>query len=375
MKICFVSPGVYYSEELRYHQQGSESVILGISKYMARCGHEVIITGRFGENMENLKNIEFKDINSPSLKDKPIQEVGSYLIYSKYTAKEISKEDIDVLSLNERFSAYFPSKLGTPKVFTTHNPDAMDFYKKFAVKINKINYIFFDIKQRIEESVMRNSDKIIALNDYIHQYLSHKRFNNVITIPDAIDVKKYTDKGDDNFILFAGRLEPVKGIEFLIHAFSLLNPDLDMELLIIGSGNDQPRLEKIARSKDISHKIRFIPMLNKSALREYLSKCTVFVLPSLFETMGTVLLEAMASGKPVIASDIPGPNNIIENGYNGYLFEKGNVKELSKSLELLIRNENLRKETGLAALKTVTKHYTYEKVALDYLKVFNQIVV
>ena len=116
-------------------------------------------------------------------------------------------------------------------------------------------------------------------------------------------------------------------------------------------------------------------MVNKTELKAYLAKCSIFVLPSLFETFGIVLIEAMASGKPVIASDIPGPQDIIRNGYNGFLFEKANEKELGKYLKLLIEDHSLRKQIGKNAQKTVEEQYTFEKVAEEYLSVFNTISI
>ena len=112
-------------------------------------------------------------------------------------------------------------------------------------------------------------------------------------------------------------------------------------------------------------RIKFIPMVNKTKLKEYLSLCSVFVLPSLFETFGIVLIEAMASGKPVIASNIPGPNEIIQNGYNGFLFEKENHKELTDCLKLLLNDNPLQKKIGENAKKTVEERYTFEKVVED----------
>lgn len=374
MKVCFVSPGVLYSRNL-YQQRGSESVILGISHQLVEMGHEIVITGRFNyfnENQKIFDGIEFVNIRSPNLRDHRFHNLASTLLYSKRVAKILMDMDIDVLCLNERFSAYYPSLLQIPKTFTTHNPDAMDFYKKFAWQNNLINLFFFNIKQRIEENIIFNSDKIIALNSYIETYLNNKGFYKTEVIPNAVDYKKYYNNGDKNFILFAGRLEKVKGINYLINAFSKLSDD--MNLIIIGSGPEESNLKKSLNSEQ-KNKVEFIPHLSKIKLQEYLSQCSIFVLPSLFETFGIVLIEAMASGKPVIASDIPGPRHIIQHGVNGFLFEKGNEEELIKYLKLLIENDNLRKEMGKNARKTVEDNYSFKKVAEAYLKVFNDILV
>lgn len=161
---------------------------------------------------------------------------------------------------------------------------------------------------------MSQSDIIVALTKSLRNYMQENCFTNTCIIPNAVDVEKNTNCGDEKFILFAGKLNKVKGIEYLIKAFSELSNDYSSDLLIIGSGPDENRLMKMAISNKIENRVRFIPMVSKNELRDFLSKCSVFVLPSLFETFGIVTIEAMSSGKPVIASNIPGPRDIISHG-------------------------------------------------------------
>ena len=377
MKISFVSIGILFSEKRPFARGGAESQIYGISKEMVRQGHEVYVTGRFdfkGKEYEIIDGIQFINIKIPHLKDERIHQIGSALLYSRAAAKKIDQINPDVISLNERFSAYFPSKLNIPKTFTTHNPDAMAFYKEFALKSNRLNYVFFGVKKRIEESVMSRSDIIIALTKSIRDYLHENGFTNTFIIPNAVDAKKYTNNADDNFILFAGRLSKVKGLPYLIQAFSEISNDYDTDLLLVGSGPDEKGLKKMVRLKNIEDRVHFIPLVDKDKLREYLSKCSIFVLPSLFECMPVTLLEAMASGKPVIASDIPGPKDIITHGKDGFLFKKENVNELKKYLELYLSDGKLRRKIGENARKTVEEKYTFEKIADSYLKLYEELL-
>lgn len=379
MRILFVSPGGLYSKNYPFERGGTQSQIYGIAKEMVKQGHEVYVTGRFddfkGKEFETIDGIQFINIRTPHLKDEIIYEIGSALVYSKAAAKKIKQIKPDVISLNERFSAYFPSKLDIPKTFTTHNPDAMAFYKDFAIESNRLNYAFFDVKKRIEESVMSRSDTIVALTKSIRDYLHKRGFTNTGIIPNAVDAEKYTNKDDENFILFAGRLSKVKGIPYLIQAFSEISKDYDADLMLVGSGPDEARLKKMVISKNIKDRVHFIPMVGKDKLREYLSKCSIFVLPSLFECMPVTLLEAMASGKPVIASDIPGPRDVIIHGIDGFLFEVGNIGELKKNLELCLQNQNIFKNAGTNARRTVEEKFVFNIIADSYINLFKKIVV
>lgn len=373
VRILFVSPGLLYSKKYPFERAGSESQIYGISKELVKMEHEVYITGRFNDFKEDdcriIDGIKFINIITPNLKDEIIHQIPSSLIYSKLVCNKIKKINPDVISLNERFSAYFPSKLQIPKIFTTHNPDAMEFYKQFAISSNKLNYLFFDLKKKVEENVMYNSNLIITLNKNIDEYLQEMGFNRRSLIPNSVDKAKYYNSGDKNYILFAGRLNKVKGVIYLIQAFSCLSSNINMDLLIVGSGPEENSLKNSVKIKGLEKRVHFVQQVNKEKLCEYYSNCSIFVLPSVFESFGIVLIEAMASGKPVIASCIPGPSDIITHGYNGFLFEKGNVTDLKKYLELCISGKNLRDNLGKNARKTIEEKYTFEKIASQYLKV------
>ena len=381
MRVLFVSSGSLNSINT-FERGGAQSQIYGISREFIKKGHEVYVTGRFNGFKENeskaiVDGIQFVNIGTPHLNDENGHHIGSTigtLLYSKAVAKKIEQISPDVISLNERFSAYFPSKLGIPKTFTTHNPDAMAFYKDFAIENNRLNYVFFDVKKRLEERVMSRSDTIVALTKSIRDYLQENGFTNTCIIPNAVNAENYTNSGDENFILFAGRLEKVKGIPYLIEAFSEVCNDYETDLLIIGSGLYEKMLKKMVALKNIEGRVKFIPMVNKDELRVYLSKCSVFVLASLFECMPVTLLEAMASGKPVIASDIPGPKDVITHDYDGFLFEKQNVVQLKKYLELCLSKEKLRKDVGKNARKTIEEKYTFDKIADQYLKVYKNLL-
>lgn len=374
MKIVFVSSGTLYSEENPFERGGAQSQIYGISREMVKKGHEVYVTGRFsnfnGEEYRIIDGINFVNIKTPDIKDQIAFGVVSSLLYSKSVAEKIKQLNPDIISLNERFSAYFPSKVDIPKTFTTHNPDAMEFFKDFAIENNKLNTLFFYFKRKVEEVVFSRTDAIVPLNEDIENYLHEKGFFNTFFIPNAVDSTKYTNKYDENFILFAGRLDKVKGISYLIQAFSEVCMKYDTKLLIIGSGSQEIELKNKVISEDIGEKVEFIPMVDKSELSDYLSRCSIFVLPSLFECMPVTLLEAMASGKPVIASCIPGPKDVITHEYDGFLFEKENVEDLKNYLELCLQNENLRNLIGNNARKAVEDKFVFNKVASKYIDVF-----
>jgi glycosyltransferase involved in cell wall biosynthesis len=318
--------------------------------------------------------VRFVDVKPGDLKDHAFHEIASCMIYSKNvtrTAKEIRP---DIVCLNDRLAGYFPSKLAIPKTFTTHNPDAMTFYRNFSVEKNKLNSVLFGIKNKMEKTVMSRSDAIIALTKSIQEYLGIEGIERSYLIPNAVDPRDYSNRGDDGYILYAGRLNKVKGLVYLLDAFSQVQNEIDSNLLLVGSGDEDQNLRRIVVSKGMQRRVHFVPMVGKKELAEYLSKCSVFVLPSIFEIMPVVMLEAMASEKTVIASRISGPKDVIEHGRNGLLFEKGDVRELSRLLRETLGDKQLRLRLGRCARDTVLSRHTFEKIAVQYERVFKTIL-
>jgi glycosyltransferase involved in cell wall biosynthesis len=368
MKIVFISTADPVLD--KYPPGGGiEYQIFGFSKELAKLGHQVYILKRFN----GVEKEEINDIKIVKVKTQFGDLVLTRLIFSRNASKRIKEIKPDVINLSERFSAYFPSKLDIPKVFFTHNSDGFSLYRNFAIKYNKLNYFFFDIKRKIEEDVMRRSNVVIALNKSIERYLHTRGIINTIIIPNCINVSEYYNKGDDKFILYVGRLNQVKGIEYLIKAFYELKDTYPYNLVLVGSGPDKSRLKKMVASLNIESRVKFIPWLDNIKLKEYYSKCSVFVLPSLFETFGVVILEAMASSKPVIASDIMGPRDIITHSNNGFLFEKENVQELKKYLELCLSDKKLRNKIGRNARKAIEENYSFSKISKKLTKIYGQL--
>lgn len=335
---------------------GIENQIWGLSKKLVERGHEVHVLERWrGEDYRCVKGIHIYGVKT-RLKDPFI----SFLIFSKNAVKVIEKIKPEVMYLAERFTAYYPSKMNLPKLFVTHNRDAFDFYKDYALKTNKLNHIFFRLKRRIEHKVMKNCDLICPITPSLEGILHKTGFKDTLILPNAIDVDEYHNDEDGEYIFYTGQLARFKAVDLLIKAFNELSKDYDnYELVIGGTGPDEARLRKIASKSEKKDKIVFTGWVSRERLLELYSKCAVFALPSLFETFGIVCIEGMASGKPVIASNIIGPSDIIEQGETGFLFEKGDGEGLRQLLEFVLSDDSLRKKIGSRARAEVAEKYDF----------------
>jgi glycosyltransferase involved in cell wall biosynthesis len=377
MKILFVNPASGIASEYPSQLGGTEFQVHGLSTRMAKHGHHLHAAGRF-EGMREKERIDegvhLINIQIPRIRGNTVLDPGYLLLYSKYVCKVINDIEPDVVSLNDRFSAYYPSKMNVPKTFTLHNPEALEFYRDFAISCNYLNKVFFNVKKMLDFRVMNRSDTIVALTDSVAGFVHKKGFKNVVVIPNGVSPEQYSNSGDGNFVMFAGRLNKVKGISFLVEAFSQVAKEFNTKLVIIGSGPEEHRLKSLARSLNLGNSVQFIPALNHNDLLNYLSKCSLFVLPSIFETMGITMLEAMASGKPVVASNIAGPNEVISHGRNGLLFERGNSIDLKSQIEEVLTNPEMRRRLGREARRTIVERFAFETTSRQLEGVFDRIV-
>ncbi len=372
-----MAPAVQYTASFPFELHGSESQIMGISKELSRAGHEVLVAGRFGASVEplakNTSRVRFIDVSSRKLPSDAFAQLGSTFAYSRAVYRLIGETTPDIVSLNERFSAYFPSKSGIPKVFTTHNPDAMGFFRAFAIENNGLNLFFFGLKKRVEETVMARCDVVVALTKAIEAYLHHRGFWKTAVIPNAVNESDYYNRSDEGYVLYAGRLARIKGLPLLIDAFSQLRESTGWRLILVGSGPEEARLKSLAASKGLHGRVEFVPLVPRRELSHFLARCSVFVLPSWHEGMPVTLLEAMASSKPVIASNIPGPADMIDHGVSGLLFERGNAEDLARFLAICSTDSDLRRRLGAGARKAVETNYTFGRISGSYDTLFRRI--
>jgi len=200
-------------------------------------------------------------------------------------------------------------------------------------------------------------DLIIAPSQNLAQQISAEgvhtpvRFiTNPVVFGDSTTVVA-ADRNADFTVLYAGRLGPEKNIGYLLKAFSaLLKQEPSAILWIAGHGPEGPALEALCRQLGIIKQVKFLGFLDHPTLAGYYAACDVFVLPSLVETQGLVVMEAMWFGRPVIVtSAIVSANELVEHGVNGYIVNPDLVDDLTHRLSTLASDPILRTSLGLAS--------------------------
>jgi D-inositol-3-phosphate glycosyltransferase len=169
-------------------------------------------------------------------------------------------------------------------------------------------------------------------------------------------------------ILYVGRIEPLKGIDILINALALLSNRPDWRCLIVGGGpssqSEVARLKKLSKKLKLETRLDFTGIVHQEKLPGYYNKAHVLVVPSLYESFGLVALEALASGCPVVASDVGDLRNIITPGFSGEVIETMDASNLAFSLRSWLDHPE-RDQSARQAIHQTVERFGWKRVALQ----------
>ncbi|MBI2673336.1 glycosyltransferase family 4 protein [Candidatus Woesearchaeota archaeon] len=233
-------------------------------------------------------------------------------------------------------------------------------YSKNVVKPNFIT-------KKLWNSFLKNLN-VVTTTETARQNISKKGAKSV-HIPHVVDLDIFNlskKKNDNVKVLYVGRIVKEKGVEGILNAAKKFT---DVEFWFVGRGGLVCLLEGLPNIKYFG----FIE--DKKRLAEIYSKCNIFVLNSYAtdnweELFGISLVEAMASGLAVIATDCVGPREIVKNNVNGYLIKQKDEKALFTCLENLIKDKGLREKFGSNAVKIAKKGYSVSIRSEDWLNLF-----
>lgn len=246
----------------------------------------------------------------------------------------------------------------------------------------------------IADFIFMNSDAIIAVSSYISDRFSmlvspnHRNLleSKIIVLPMGIHISDFASSHSmrsisDNKtnLLYLGRLSEKKGICYLIQAMKLLVPQMDnLVLYICGEGPLRGELEGLVDNLNLRAQIRFTGYVTPKEKETYLSIADILIVPSIViesgETEGlpVVVLEGMAAGKPIIASDVSGIGDIIKDGYNGFLIESKRPDLIAERVLSLMANKDLQKVISDKALETI-EAYDWDKISCNYKNIISKI--
>jgi glycosyltransferase involved in cell wall biosynthesis len=264
---------------------------------------------------------------------------------------------------------YFYKKLyGTRYIITEH----MSYLADYAQK--KYNYVL--LKKAYGEA-----EAVVCVSRYIADNIRSLGFQfNERIIGNVVDTAVFNKNGkkyfsDDSInIAFIGSMgnDEVKGIGYLLKAMAMvLEANGNVRLHLIGDGPKRKEYEELAASLGIDGQCIFYGRMDKAHVAEMLRSCSFFVLPSKHETFGTVIIEALSCGKPVVTTDTGAQKEIISDISLGYVVHSQDVDSLFEGLNFMINNYS---KYDAEHLKNAAAEYSYQSIAGKVYSLYEQIL-
>jgi len=228
-------------------------------------------------------------------------------------------------------------------------------------------------------------DVFVTTNHFMYQKMLDAGFSKsrLQCIPTFTDVEAFKPKPDSSkgkYILYAGRIEEIKGVHVLIDALGLLHkrrPSLEIQAKILGAGDRRYRnsLEKSIKQLGIENMIEFVGEVDLSKIAILLGKSFLSIVPSLwYENLPNSILESYACGTPVLASDIGSLRECVKNGETGFLFGPGDPVSLAQFLEYCFDHPDEIRIMGRHARRIAEQKYSPEKHISALENLFEQLI-
>jgi len=248
-----------------------------------------------------------------------------------------------------------------------HKPHIMFLHyfahnEQFLLK-RKFLPLFF---RTVELFTIRHSTCVIVPNEKLKAAALSYGAKSVRIIPNFVEIKRISRLDDRNIlrkklhfldnckvVLFVGRLHPVKNVDLLLRSFSCINKLNECIIVIIGDGPEKQRLINLANSLNVPNRVFFEGFKPKETVLEFMKASDVLVLPSLVEGQPRVVLEAWATGLPVVAFRRPGMETLINDGIDGLLFDLGTEESFVETISIALDSEVASKITSNAKKRVV----------------------
>jgi len=325
---------------LPYALGGMEIAAYNTAKYLSKRGHEVhVITSLNNELPKESICDGFCTHRIRLWKTK----IGVILFWINIflALKKICPDIIHIHSISSGLPGLLSKKIWRiPYIVTCHGSDV---------------YLSWKFKKIRAKLVLKDADMVIALTEYMQKEIQKLYSKKVVVIPNGIELDcfdvlpkeeirtKLGIKEDEKILIFVGTLRSIKGVKYLIQAMkSIIQQDPKIKLMLVGDGEEKQSLKALSKELNIEKNIKFVGEVPHKNISEYLAAADIFVLPSLSEGFSIVVLEAMASGLPIVATNVKGVPEIVKNGVNGFLVEPMCPESITKSKLSLLSDDEMR---------------------------------
>ena len=292
-----------------------------------------------------------------------------YIFTLRKVAFDVVVDDINKIPF------YTPLYVGRPLVGLSHH----FFGRSIFLEAGAIRGGYVYLAEKLVDLVYRSTPFLVVsqstLDEFIERGFKGERFALAMN---AIDHERLhptgVPKSPHPSIGYFGRLKKYKSVDHVVRAFARIRGEMpDSELVIIGRGDYQPELERLARELGVDGATRFTGFVSEEEKLRLLQELWVVVNPSMKEGWGIVNVEANACGPPAIAADSPGLRDSVKDGVTGLLYPYGDVDALTDRLRVILRDDELRERLRANAID-FARSLTWEKTAEATIRFLENVV-
>ncbi len=365
------------------HISGVTNYIALNKQYLEEDGHEVFVF-TFGD--EDYQDDETNVIRSPGV---PLMDTGFYLNvrYSPQARKYLSTMDVVHVHhpfLSGSLSRIYCRRRGIPVIFTNHT--RYDLYARAYLPMLPHGVSEALLKTYLPE-FCQDVDYVIAPSPGMKEVLEKFGVDTPVdVVPNGVDIKPYQQISDpipradfgfsqeDIILVYSGRLGPEKNLPFLLRAVNGAVQAFDqIKLLIIGDGVERGNLEDLIRYMGIEKHVHFTGMIPYAQIPRYLAAADIFVTASITEVHPLSVIEAMATGLPVLGILSPGVGDTVQDGKNGFLVKSEDLAAFTAKMIRLATDGELRRSLSVQACKT-SEQYAIERTTQHLVEVYRRLV-
>ncbi|HPL01579.1 MAG TPA: N-acetyl-alpha-D-glucosaminyl L-malate synthase BshA [bacterium] len=227
-----------------------------------------------------------------------------------------------------------------------------------------------DVVTSVSQAMASEAEDKYSLNKKVQVIYNFVNIQPPAKTPE--DLKDVFGANDSNIITHISNFRQVKRIEDVIRVFNKINKKVDSKLLLIGDGPEQRAAHKLAVKLNVSNKIHFLGL--QSSIEKLLAISDLFLLPSEKENFSLSALEAMSCGVPVIATQVGGMAEMIDNGKDGYLFDVGDIDGMAEAGIKLLDDKDSYKKISAAAQKKAKEGFSPEIIVPQYEKLYESVI-
>ncbi len=362
-------------------QEGIGYLVWNLSKHLIDRGHKVVLITRGDARASWVEEVDGMPVWRTRFL--PLYPFHSFIHYlSVHSLLKRIGNALDILHIHSPLIAYPGDSL--PTLVTVHSPMSNNLTKDLALK----GWQGWQIRMQspfsilIERRLFSKADRLAAISASVAKELDfYKNIGNEVSIiSNAVDTDLFRPQespigSNPPYFFTACRLAPGKGLNDLLDCASLVSRyRTDIKFLIAGKGPlEQEIYERIKRT-GLGNTVELLGQVSdRMKMVEYYSQAAACIHPSHSEGMPTVVLEAMACGRPVIATEVSGSIDLVDHKINGLLVPPHQPKALMEAVMCLFNDRELAQRLGAAGRKKVCELYSWKKVGDQYLNAYRDI--